>query len=242
MEIRILGAGMGPGQITHEVAAALQSVDYVVAADKGADDPLLAARRAVAADHGLDLVAVPDPQRDRADPADYRAAVTDWHEARIAAYEDVLRNRGGTAGFLVWGDPSLYDSTIRIVGRLAERLPATFDVFPGISAPQALAARHRIVLHGIGQPVHVTTARRLPQAIEDGQTTIVVMLGGPSQYEPLERLGDWSIWWAANLGTDTEELVAGRVADVLPEVTRARDRAATTAGWVMDAYLLQAPV
>ena len=41
----------------------------------------------------------------------------------MTAYERVLRERDGTAAFLVWGDPSLYDSTIRVVDRLAERMP-----------------------------------------------------------------------------------------------------------------------
>ena len=38
------------------------------------------------------------------------------------------------------------------------------------------------------------------------------------------RLGDWSIWWGGNLGTASEQLVAGRVADVLPEIEAARAR------------------
>ncbi len=239
--IRVLGIGMGPGQITAEVAAALRSADYVVAADKGGDDPLLATRRVIAAQYGLEVVAVPDPKRDRADPAGYPGAVADWHAARVAAYFEVLAARAGTAAFLVWGDPGLYDSTIRIAGELADRLPAGFDVLPGVSAPQALAARHRIVLHEIGQPVHLTTARRLSQAIAAGQGNIVVMLGGSSQYDRLDDLADWSIWWGANLGTDTEELISGRVGDVLPRLRKARDRASAAAGWVMDAYLLRAP-
>ncbi len=56
----------------------------------------------------------------------------------------------------------------------------------------------------------------------------------------LAGLDDWSIWWGANLGTDSEELVAGRVADVLPSIEAARERAKTAAGWVMDVYLLRA--
>ena len=137
--------------------------------------PLRDVRRELCARHGLDLVAVPDPPRDR-EPDDYPGAVSDWHEARVAAYAAVLRERGGTAAFLVWGDPSLYDSTIRIVRRLAELLPLEWDVLPGISAPQLLAARHRIVLHEVGEPVHVTTGRRLRRAIESGQRNLVVML------------------------------------------------------------------
>lgn len=237
MRVRVLGLGMGPQHITPEMADALRSCDYVLAAEKREDDGLLSVRRAIAAEHGLEVVAVPDPERDRADPVDYAKAVKDWHEARVAAYERVLRERGGTAAFLVWGDPSLYDSTIRVVDRLAERMPLEYDVLPGISAPQLLAARHRIVLHPVGRPVHITTGRRLREELTAGQTNLCVMLTGTLD---LAGLDDWSIWWGANLGTDSEELVAGRVADVLPSIEAARERAKTAAGWVMDVYLLRA--
>jgi precorrin-6A synthase len=238
MRVRILGVGMGPQHVTPEVAEALRGCDYVVAAEKHADDGLLAVRRVIAAEHGVAVVTVPDPERDRDDPRDYAGAVRTWHEARVAAYERVLRERGGTAAFLVWGDPSLYDSTIRVVDSLAERLPLAYDVLPGISAPQLLAARHRVVLHPVGRAVHVTTARRLPEAVAGGQTNVVVMLGGALE---LDGLDDWTVWWGANLGTPSEELVAGRVADVLPALLAARDRARAAAGWVMDVHLLRAP-
>jgi precorrin-6A synthase len=236
--IRILGVGMGPQHVTPEVADALRSCDYVVAAQKHDDDGLLAARRAVAAAYGVELVAIADPERDRADPADYPGAVRDWHDARVAAYEQVLRERGGDAAFLVWGDPSLYDSTIRIVEKLTERLPLDYDVLPGISAPQLLAARHRIVLHGVGAPVHITTARRMRDDIAAGQTNLVVML---TRSLDLAGLEDWTIWSGINLGTDSEELHTGRVVEVLADLDAARDRARAAAGWVMDVHLLRAP-
>ena len=249
VKVRVLGVGMGPQHVTPEVAEALRGCDYVVAAEKSDDDGLLAARRAIAEAHGVEVVAVPDPERDRdaastRTEADYGKAVRDWHQARVSAYESVLRSRGGTAAFLVWGDPSLYDSTIRIVEQLAKCMPLEYDVLPGISAPQLLAARHRIVLHPVGRPVHITTARRLADDIAAGQTNLCVMLtgtldltglGGPSD------LRDWSIWWGANLGTASEELVAGTVAQVIGDIETARARAKETAGWVMDVYLLRAP-
>lgn len=242
MKVRILGVGMGPQHVTPEVADALRSCDYVLAADKGSDngddDGLLAARREIAAAYGVEVVAVRDPQRDRADPTDYAAAVREWHRARVAAYEQVLRVRGGDAAFLVWGDPSLYDSTIRIVEQLAARLPIDFDVMPGISAPQLLAARHRVVLHAVGAPVHVTTARRLREDIAGGQINLVVML---SRALDLSGLEDWSIWSGANLGTDSEELVSGRVGDVRADLDAALARARQAAGWVMHVHLLRAP-
>jgi precorrin-6A synthase len=230
--IHVVGFGMGPQHVTPEAAAALRSCDYVLAAAKREDDPLLAIRQAVCAEYGVELVAVPDPERDREDPADYGRAVRDWHAARVAAYRAVIEARPGTVGFLVWGDPALYDSTIRVV----EQLDGDFDVIPGISAPQLLAARHRIVLHEVGRPVHVTTARRLPEAVAGGQRTIVVMLGA----EPaLDGLADWRIWYGANLGAPGEQLLTGRVGEV--DLVGARARARARDGWVMDVSLLRAP-
>jgi precorrin-6A synthase len=238
VRVRILGVGMGPQHVTPEVAQALRSSDYVIAAEKSDGDGLLAARVSMAEAHGVEVVTVRDPERVSDDSVDYQRAVRDWHEARVAAYEHVLRERGGTAAFLVWGDPSLYDSTIRIVERLTQHLDVEYDVLPGISAPQLLAARHRTVLHPVGRPVHVTTARRLREDVAAGQTNLCVMLTGTLD---LTDLDDWSIWWGANLGTESEEIAAGRVDEVMPHIQRARDRAKTAAGWVMDVYLLRAP-
>ncbi len=205
--IRVIGVGMGPQHVTPEAADALRSVDYVLAFAKGEDDPLLEARADLCRTYDdRPLVVVPDPPRDRADPEDYPRAVREWHEARVAAHLRVLDERPGDVGMLVWGDPSLYDSTLRIVEAIAQRTDVVVDVTPGISAPQLLAARHRLVLHEVGRPVHVTTGRRLREAIEQGQDNIVVML---NRTLDLAELEDWQIWWGANLGTPSEALVAG---------------------------------
>jgi len=244
--IRVIGFGMGPQHLTPEASAALSSCDYVIAAAKSDDDPLLGVRRAICEQYGVELVAVPDPERDRVStssttgersttgdgPTRYDRAVLDWHDARAAAYRTVIESRGGTVGFLVWGDPALYDSTIRVVRRLSE----DYDVVPGISAPQLLAARHRIVLHEVGRPVHITTARRLPEAVAAGETNIVVMLGSTPA---LGDLAAWQIWYGANLGAPGEQLLAGRVADL--DLDAARERARAIDGWVMDVYLLRRP-
>ncbi|MCW2753957.1 MAG: hypothetical protein JWQ32_1368 [Marmoricola sp.] len=237
--VRVIGMGTGaPGQLSGEAIEALTSVAYVIAADKGDGDPLLGVRRRLCERYGVDLVVVRDPERDRDDPADYAGAVRDWHVARVDTYAEVLADRPGDAAFLVWGDPAFYDSTLRVVEDLAARLRLACDVIPGISAPQLLAARHRIVLHGIGQPILVTTGRRLADAVIAGHDNIVVMLDGRLACLELD-LDGWWIWWGANLGSDHEALVAGRLADVADEVARARDAVKASAGWVMDTYLLR---
>jgi precorrin-6A synthase len=253
VRVLILGVGMGPQHVTPEVADALRSVDYVLAADKasdkdadGADDGLLALRRAIVDAHtggAVQVVEVDDPPRDRASglTADgYQVAVADWHDARAAAYAKVLREHGGIAAFLVLGDPSLYDSTIRVVEKIKELgVPLEFDVLPGISAPQLLAARHRIVLHEVGCPVHVTTGRRLQEAVAAGQDNIVAMLNPPPHRLDLTGLDDWTVWWGANLGATGERLVAGQLGDVVGHIADARAKARAEAGWVMDIFLLR---
>jgi precorrin-6A synthase len=246
--IRVIGIGSGGlDQLTVEAVRAMNEVDYFVVTDKvkkdGSPDPLVSARAELLARHVDDepkVVVITDPERDR-QPSDYEAAVADWHEARAEAWEKALLENDGDAGFLVWGDPAFYDSTIRVLQRVLERgaVQAEIDVLPGISSLQLLAARHRIVLHDVGQPVLITTGRRLREAVDAGQDNLVVMLN--RSLEPLDGLGDWQIWWGANLSTPEEELVAGRVADVLPAIEAARTSVKEAAGWVMDVYLLRRP-
>lgn len=239
--IHVVGVGMGPQHVTPEAAAALEQATYVVAARKRDDDPLLAVRRDLAAAHGLEVVEVDDPPRDRSEhrsTAGYDGAVLDWHDARARAWAAAIEARDGDPAFLVWGDPSLYDSTIRVVDRIAADLDATVRVVAGISAPQLLAARHGVVLHEVGRPVHVTTQRRQAEAVAQGQRNLVVMLTSGVR---LDGLDDWTIWWGANLGATGERLVTGRVGDVRGRLEQARVEAEAEAGWVMDLYLVRGP-
>lgn len=233
--VRIIGVGCSVDQLTPEARRALAYCDYVVAAMKSDDDQLLAFRRELCRAAGVELVAVPDPERDRSPHEamqSYQGAVRDWHDARAEAWGAVIRARGGTAGFLVWGDPAYYDSTIRVV----ERIGLDFEVVPGVAAPSLLAAAHGIVLHEVGRPVLVTTGRRL---LEDSRThdNLVVMLDGSLTCAGLE--GDWQIWWGANLGTPTQVLAGGPLREALEVIRKRREEARIRAGWVMDTYLVR---
>lgn len=271
--VRVVGIGCGhPDQLTVEAVDALRASDVALVMRKhrpplaeasmpagGAPtdgpDPLVAARRAILDRHapGLRVVELADPERDRSagstsTTAGYAGVVADWHEARADAYEQALGDQDGDVALLVWGDPAFYDSTIRVVEKVLERgnLAFEWDVIPGISALQLLAARHRIVMHEVGQPILVTTGRRLREAVEAGaanpstglRTSVLVML--TARFD-VTGLDDWQIWWGANLGTESEVLVAGRVADVTGEITARRAHVKEASGWVMDVYLLRAP-
>lgn len=240
-----IGAG-GLDQLTVEAVTALNSADvFLVAAKERGVDDLVSLRAAILARHRADtdyrVIEVRDPERDR-DPANYGVAVKDWHEARAVAYEEVIAAEvpeGRTCAFLVWGDPSLYDSTIRVVERIRARgrLELDYSVIPGVSSVQLLAARHRLVLNRIGGPITITTGRLLARTVADGGDNLVVMLDKDLAAGQLP--GDWDIWWGANLGTADEELVAGPLTQVLEQIRAARARASAARGWVMDTYLIR---
>ena len=250
MTRRLALVGLGPGDPdlgTAEAARVLAEVDYFLVADKTASHPgtadLIALREAICERHvpgRWTLVHVPDPERDRDDPADYTGAVLDWHDARAQAFEQALLEHPGDAAILVWGDPALYDSAIRLAGRIAERgvVDVAVEVVPGLSSVQLLAARHRLVLNVIGGPITITTGRRL---LHDavGHDNLVVMLDGSLTCRRLDDLSQWHVWWGANLGSPGEQLAAGVLSDVADEIWQRRQDVRAAHGWVMDTYLLR---
>lgn len=256
--IEVIGIGTGdPGLVTHEAAAAMRGVDVFLVADKGeAKHELVETRRRLAAyfigeDHPYRFVEVPDPRRGpdaERNAAQYDSGVRDWHAARVEAYGAIIDGLDPDAvvGFLVWGDPAFYDSTLRIVDALQARAtahgrePHEVRVVPGISAPQLLAARHQIALNRIGAPIHVTTGRRLPEEYTPGLGDVVVMLDGHLACQQLvEAYPDLQIFWGAYLGGPDEVLRAGRLADVIDDLVALRAELRARHGWIMDTYLLR---
>jgi precorrin-6A synthase len=164
--------------------------------------------------------------------------VLDWHERRAALLAEAFAAHDGVGAILVWGDPALYDSTLRMIERVAARAPLDYEVIPGITSAQALAARHRMVLHEIGEPVHITTGRRLREEgmAPDGST--LVMLDGETSFTGVP--GDnVHIWWAAYLGMPDEELIEGPLRVVEDRIIQRRNQLREAKGWIMDIYLLR---
>src|SRR5713226_17835 len=169
--ILIIGIGAGdPDYITMQAVKALNRVDVFFLMDKGpAKQKLRALREALCRQHIKDrayrFAEAKSPSRDTA-PADYRASVDELNREKQDVFERMIEGEladGETAGILVWGDPMLYDSTIRNIEAIATggRHQIKYDVIPGITAVQALAARHKIPLNRIAEPVALTTGRRL---------------------------------------------------------------------------------
>jgi precorrin-6A synthase len=246
-KIFIIGIGAGnPDHVTVQAINALNQVDVVFVMDKGQEkDDLVRLRRDICEryikDRSYRIVETADPKRDPAVP--YEAAVRAWHEQRAEIYERLIAEEIGENGcgaLLVWGDPSLYDSTLRIIDQLLERGKVAFEheVIPGISAIQVLAAQHRIALNRIGRSVHITTGRKLVEGLPDGIDDVVVMLDGDGAFKAVDDT-DTDIYWGAYLGTADEILVAGDLREVGDDIARKRAEAKARKGWVMDTYLLR---
>ncbi|MDQ1738678.1 MAG: precorrin-6A synthase, partial [Pseudonocardiales bacterium] len=148
---------------------------------------------------------------------------------------------GETGAFLVWGDPSLYESTLAVVQEVVARgaVALEHEVIPGISAVHALTARHRIPLNRVGRPVLLTPARLLADGLPDGVDDVVVLLDAGTAFAALEDPTDIHIYWGAYLGTEDEILLSGPLAEIGPEIVRVRAQAKARKGWMFDTYLLR---
>lgn len=246
----LIGIGAGdPRYVTQQAIAALNEVDVFFVMEKGEEkEDLVALRREVCerfiAQKSYRIVAVRDPERDRTADA-YASAVDDWRRARAAIWErlisEQLDEREGVGAILVWGDPSLYDSTLTIIESIlaAGRVRFEVEVIPGISAVAALCARHAIALNRVGEAVHITTGRRLGrEGMPANAPDVVVMLDAQCAFQAL-RDEPVDIYWGAYLGTPDEILLAGAVGDVADEIVRVRAQARERKGWIMDTYLLR---
>ena len=243
-KIFVIGIGAGdPDHLTLQAAKAIGRTDVFFLLDKGeAKESMIELRRRM-----LKAYAKPsrriaegrDPDRDRT-PADYAGTVEDWRHRRSEVTEALISEHlldEQTGAFLVWGDPSLYDSTIAILEEILARGQCTFEfeVIPGISSVSALAAKHKVGLNRVGQPFQVTTGRRLGEGWPEGVDDVVVMLDAQQSFVGQ----DAHIYWGAYLGTPDELLVSGPVAEVAEEISRVRAEARAKHGWIMDTYLLR---
>ncbi|MBT8154355.1 precorrin-6A synthase (deacetylating) [Epibacterium ulvae] len=245
--LSLVGIGTGnPKHLTLQAVEALNTVDLILIPNKGAGkDDLASLRQAICTKvirtPGHRIVEFDLPTRDEA-TQDYRQRVEDWHDAIVEIWwqnmVDALPD-GGTVGFLVWGDPSLYDSTMRIADRLHPKGEITVHVIPGITSIQALTAAHAEPLNQINEAVTITTGRQLrdhgwPASAE----TLIIMLDGQCSFTSLPPKGV-EIWWTAYAGMDNELSISGPLADVGEQIQQTRAKARAEHGWLMDIYMLR---
>jgi precorrin-6A synthase len=243
IRLSLIGIGTGnPDHLTLAAIRAMNEADLVLLPRKGdAKSDLIDLRRTICAQvltGPARIVEFDMPVR--ADQPAYVDAVLDWHDAIANLWmEQVARHlpEGGTLALLVWGDPSLYDSSLRIAGRLGKHVQ--IRVIPGITSIQALTAAHGVCLNRLAEPVLITTGRRLrQQGWPPPSNDIVVMLDGHCAFQTLDPQGI-DIWWGAYLGMEMQALAQGPLEIAGPQIKARRALLRAKHGWIMDVYLLR---
>lgn len=248
LELFLVGIGTGnPDHLTREAENAIRGADLVLLPHKEDNKAELAQVRLGLLQQlgvGIDRVAHFDMPLRRQTGDDYDNQVDEWHDAIARRWQASLDSRlplgKGRVALLVWGDPALYDSSLRIASRLG-LAPEQVRVVPGITSMQVLCSAHGIALNEIGAPFLVTTGRQLrDHGWPAGIDTLVVMLDGQRSYEQVSEPGA-EIYWGAYLGMAQQILLRGKLADVAAGISARRSQARLEHGWIMDIYLLRRP-
>ena len=248
IELFLVGIGTGnPAHITIQAIQQLKAADILIIPRKGNSKSDLADLRhqicnELLAEDSPPLFEFDIPVRDN--DKLYLTAVEAWHDAVAEIWSDCIKTATQTlareinsVGLLIWGDPSLYDSSLRIAKRL--KPTANVTVTPGITAVQALTAAHKIPVNEIGKPFTITTGRQLVDfGFPDGVDTAIIMLDGNCAFTSL-KLDLYHIWWGAYLGMEHEILIEGELARVSDLIVETRKNARKMRGWIMDSYMLQ---
>ena len=246
IRLALIGIGTGnPDHLTRAAVDAMNAADLILLPRKDARTAeLIDLRRSICGTvlTGATRVVEFDLPTRAATP-DYRSDVDAWHDAIAAAWSaeiDAHLPDGGALALLVWGDPALYDSTLRIAERLrAAGRALDLRVIPGITSIQALTAAHAIPLNTLAAPVTITTGRQLrDHGWPSGAVSVVVMLDAGCAFEALAPHGV-DIWWGAYLGLPQQALVHGPLATAGPKIAEKRAALRARHGWIMDIYLLR---
>ena len=249
-KVFIIGIGAGnPDYVTIQAVKALNEVDVFFIPDKGVEKDALRKLRIdicerFIKDKGYRFIHTKRPERARSS-SDYKSSVAEWHRQIEADYERLLSeelHEDECGAFLVWGDPTLYDSTLQIIKNIGAKADFALDyeIIPGISAVQALGARHQVALNRIGESIYVTTGRKLAEGFPSHVDSVVVLLDGDQAFKKLGE-EDLDIYWGAYIGTEEEVLVAGKLSEAMGDIERIRAQKREKNGWIMDTYLLRKP-
>ncbi|MBU9698968.1 precorrin-6A synthase (deacetylating) [Rhodobacteraceae bacterium HSP-20] len=249
IDLTLIGIGTGNlDHVTLQAIKAMNTADLILIPLKGEDKSDLAGLRqqifrTCVTNPATRIDSFDLPERDPGTP-DYLRRVNDWHDQIAAVWHTAIERHlaqggGPKVAFLVWGDPSLYDSTLRIAERLSGQRALHLHVIPGITAIQALCAAHAIPLNDLAAPVTITTGRQLRESgWPPGAETVVVMLDNGGAFGAIDPEGV-SIWWGAYVGMDRQVLVSGPLEAVAGQISETRARIRSEHGWVMDIYLMR---
>ena len=235
--------GMGPGNLkylTLEAVDLIKRLPLFLIPLKSSKKTYLTEKRKeilykIRKDQNFKIVEIPFPERKRS--FQYKEAVISWRRKKAEILIKVLQKESTEeAGFIVWGDPSIYDGHIEIFKDVQKQIPIEFEIIPGISAFQILSAKHKIPLTKIAGSLLFTTPRGLKKFSEIKENTVVFL----DNYESYRKFNqeDLKIYWGAYLGTEKEVLLSGRLSEVKEKIIELRRKLRKENGWIMEIYFL----
>ena len=248
-KIYLIGIGPGtPDYLTVQAIEAMKGVDVFFFLEKRkGDEDFLKIRREIL-ERYLDsgtyrVVSARIPKRKKG--GNYVEEVKAWREEVAEVVAGLIKNEmeeGENGALLIWGDPSLYDGHLEMLQHILKRgvIDFEYEVIPGITSVQLLAARHKIPLNRIGEPIVITTARKLKECETDEVINTVVLLDSRATFKRFEDT-DIDIYWGGYLGAEDEILLSGKLRDIIEDIKRIRIEAKKKKGWLMDTYILRRP-
>jgi precorrin-6A synthase (deacetylating) (EC 2.1.1.152) len=250
-KIYLIGIGPGnPDYLTVQAINTMKKVDVFFLLEKGGqkgyEDPVKTRKEILKRyldGRAYRVVTAKIPKRKKG--GNYVEEVKAWREEVAEVVAGLIKNEmeeGENGALLIWGDPSLYDGHLEMLQHILKRGAVNFEyeVIPGITSVQLLAARHKIPLNRIGEPIVITTARKLKECETDEVINTVVLLDSRAAFKRFED-ADIDIYWGGYLGTEDEILLSGKLRDIIEDLKRIRIEAKKKKGWLMDTYILRRP-
>lgn len=243
IEFFLIGIGTGnPEHLTLEGVNILKKMDLILLPKKSKEKKeLLNIRKYICKSiikedkTIIDEYTIPE----RYEKKDYKESVLDWHKRisiNILEIINKFEKKTFKLAFLIWGDPGLYDSTLRIINEI--KVEHKLKVISGISSIQSLTSAHSISLNEIGSSVLITTGRKLREEMFIENQNVLVLLDGQYSFKKLD-LKEYYIWWGAYLGMKKQILIKGVLKNVYKRILSKRKKAKDANGWIMDTYLLK---
>ena len=236
--------GIGPGDpkyLTFEALELIERLEVFLIPEKIGKKKELTQKRLeilnfVKKGKPYQCIYLPFPERPRG--LNYQEKVKEWRKEKAKILKETLMKlEEEEAGFLVWGDPTLYDGHIEIVHHVTEETGLSFEVIPGISSFQVLGAKFKISLTELATPLTFHTPRTL-RKLKSLDHPVLVFLDNYETFslfkkEPLE------IYWGAYVGQKSEKFISGKLSEVCEKIKTIRKKLKDEKGYLMEIYLLK---
>ncbi len=236
--------GIGPGDPKYLTLEAKDLLDrlnlFLIPEKKGKKEELTKKRteiiKFVKGDKPFQCVYLSFPERERG--INYKEKVIEWRKKKGEILkETLLKLEEDEAGFLIWGDPTLYDGHIDIVKDVAREIGISFEVIPGISSFQVLGAKLQVSLTDLSTPLTFHTPRTL-RKIKNIEHPVIVFLDNYETFN-LYKNQDLEIFWGAYVGQEEEIFVFGELSEKTDKIKTLRKNLKEKKGYLMEIYLLK---